>query len=133
VNNYRSDLPSDVPGYHDEPMGGMWLSDASRSAATMDAEHRAGLHAADPCGDCSLCEPSGLEQQGDPFTAHVERRFGAVDPWLASGQLLDLALGGELHGAGGLQGDLVGLRHRHAESVNEPITAEQCHSVVGAR
>lgn len=47
------------------------MGDASRSAATMDAEHRAGLHASEPCGDCSRCE------------LVVQRR--RVDPWLASG------------------------------------------------
>jgi hypothetical protein len=105
----------------------MWLSDPMRSDATMSAEHRAGLHAADPCGDCSLCEASGLEQQGDPFTARVERL--AVDPWLALGEFRDLALGGFLHGAGGLQGDLVALGH--APTVDEREQADQFNSVVG--
>lgn len=121
MNNYRDALPSDVPGYRTEPVGGMWLTDAARSDATMSAEHRAGLHS-EPCGDCATCssEAARLEGERDPFTAHVERRLaGPVDPWLVGGEFRDLPLGGGFQGEGGSQFD-VALGHGDSVPVADP-------------
>lgn len=97
-------------------------------SARLDAEHRAGLHALDPHGDCSLCEASGPEGGCDPFTAHVHRH---VDPWLVgAGEFLDLSLSGFLHRVGGGEFD-VALRHA---SDSEPTSAARpCNPVAGER